>query len=41
MKVIAMANPHMDVPELDPKNLPEWSEELPKFVLSLVSNTLT
>ena len=32
-KAIAMANLQMEIPEFDPKNLPEWGEELSEFLL--------
>ena len=32
-KAIAQANIQLELPELDPKNQPEWAEELPEFLL--------
>ena len=32
-KDIATANLQIELPEFDPKNLPEWAEELPEFLL--------
>ena len=32
-KGIATANLHIELPELDPKNLPEWAEEFSEFLL--------
>ena len=32
-KAIATANLHIELPEFDPKNLPEWAEEFSEFLL--------
>ena len=32
-KAIATANLQMELPEFDPKNLPEWAEEFSQFLL--------
>ena len=32
-KPIAQANIQLELPEFDPKNLPEWAEEFPEFLL--------
>ena len=32
-KAIATANTQIELPEFDPKNLPEWAEELSEFLL--------
>ena len=33
MKAIAIANLQIELPEFDPKNLPEWAEEFSEFLL--------
>ena len=32
-KAIAMTNLQIEIPEFDPKNLPEWAEEFSEFLL--------
>ena len=40
-KAITAANFHIEVPELDPKNLFEWAEQFLNSLSSLVSNMVT